>query len=304
MSRTRQLVEALRRQLGAADPLPPPPPVPEIPLPPERIWPTEHRRSPYAERSSAHTTALLGVGHCGTRYHTDLVLQFQAELAVAHAAVATELPDTWAEEKGLLGLKSRVTEHREFLLRPDRGRRLDETSLEKLRAQARRGVDVQPILADGLSAVACMGAGLELLGFFTKACEARGMTVGTPMCAKYARVWLEDEIGETVGCKVAVILLGERPGLGTGDGLSAYLVYDPKVGRTDGDRNMMSNIHARGVHPDDAAQKLAILSKEMIRQGRSGVSLDLKTLVAELGDAVSARPRAPQARVRLVEVPR
>ena len=60
-------------------------------------------------------------------------------------------------------------------------------------------------------------------------------------------MWLEDEIGQEVGAKVAMILLGERPGLGTGDGLSAYVVYDPKLGNTDGDRNMISNIHLRGI---------------------------------------------------------
>ncbi len=303
-SRTRELVAVLRRELGGAAPLPPPPPVPEIPLPPARIWPTESHRSSYAERTAGHTTALLGVGHCGTRYHTDLVLQFQAELAVAHGAVATELEADWAEKNGLLPLHTRVSSHREFLLRPDLGRRLNDASVERLRAEARKGVDVQPILADGLSAVACMGAGMELLGHFTRACEARGLSVGTPMCAHHARVWLEDEIGEIVGAKVAAILLGERPGLGTGDGLSAYLVYHPKVGNTDGNRNMMSNIHARGIHPNEAANKLAVLARAMIQQQTSGVSLDLRPLLAELGDAVSGKPQAPQARVRLVEVPR
>jgi hypothetical protein len=56
---------------------------------------------------------------------------------------------------------------------------------------------------------------LALLNAFKAACERRGLTVGTPVCARYARVWLEDEIGAEVNAKVAVILLGERPGLGT-----------------------------------------------------------------------------------------
>ncbi|TNF24005.1 MAG: ethanolamine ammonia-lyase subunit EutC [Deltaproteobacteria bacterium] len=304
LSRTRELVAALRHELGAQDPLPPAPPLPKVEPPPVRVFPTRRTESRYAQAASAHTTALLGIGHVGTRYATDVVLQFQAELAVAHEAVGTELPDDWAARNGLLPLRTRVADHREFLLRPDLGRRLDDASLARLRSDARRGVDVQPILADGLSAVACMGSGLALLEAYTRELEARGLTVGTPMCAKFARVWLEDEIGEAVGAKVAAILLGERPGLGTGDGLSAYLVFGPRVGKTDGDRNMMSNIHARGTPPEQAGRRLAVLTRAMLDQGTSGVALDLANLAAELGEAAGTAYRAPQKRVRLVEVER
>lgn len=304
MSATREMIAALKRRIEASDPMPPAPPVPAIPSPPHRVFPTPHTRGRFAALAAAHTTALVGIGHVGTRYATDVVLQFQAELAVAHQAVNTVLPEGWAAQNGLLSLRSRVEDHRQFLLRPDLGRRLDEASVSLLRAQAKKGVDVQPILADGLSAVACMGSGMELLKHFTAACEARGMTVGTPMCARFARVWLEDEIGETVGARVAVILLGERPGLGTGDGLSAYLVHAPEVGKTDGDRNMMSNIHARGTPPPEAGARLAVLASAMLAQGTSGVGLDLSGLARELGDAGGRGYRAPQQRVRLVEVRR
>ena len=303
-SRTRQLMVELARKLAGSDPLPPPPPVPVIPPPPVRVFPSPKRRSKVADEAAKHTTALVGIGAVGTRYATDVVLQFQAELAVAHGAVATVLPTDWAEQNGLLPLSSRVTGHREFLLRPDLGRRLHPDSVALLKEKAKHNIDVQPILADGLSAVACMGAGLELLKSLTEACQSRGFTVGTPMCARFARVWLEDEIGETVGAKVAVILLGERPGLGTGDGLSAYLVYNPKVGCTDGDRNMMSNIHARGTPPEQAGKRLAVLAGAMLAQKVSGVDLDLAPIVGELGEAARGGYRAPEPRVRLVEVSR
>ncbi len=302
MSATRKMIEALRVRLGQADPLPPPMPVPAIPPPPVRVFPTPKRRSALAEAAAEHTTALVGIGRVGTRYATDVVLQFQAELAVAHEAVATVLPEGWPAEQGLLALKSRVQDHREFLLRPDLGRRLDEASLAALE-RASKGVDIQPILADGLSAVACMGSGMALLSAFGRECAARGWSVGTPMCARFARVWLEDEIGQTVRARVAAILLGERPGLGTGDGLSAYLVYDPKVGRTDGERNMMSNIHARGTPPEQAAARLAVLAGAMLDQRRSGVGLDLSQIKDALGEAAHGGYREPQRRVRLVEVP-
>lgn len=298
MSRTRELVADLRRRLGAADPMAPSPEVAPIPRPPERVFPVEPAGSATAADAAAHTTALIGIGHVGTRYATDVVLQFQAELAVAHEAVAAELPDGWGEGHELLQIQSRVTSHREFLLRPDLGRRLDDESRVRLRERARSNVDVQIVVADGLSAVACVGAGIDLMKHLARACESRGWSVGTPLCAKFARVWLEDEIGEEVGARVAVIILGERPGLGTGDGLSAYLVHGPKVGNTDGNRNMMSNIHQRGTPPEQAATRLAALIGAMLEQGTSGVDLD----ISGLGDAAETGYRAPQVRERLVEV--
>lgn len=298
MSRTRVIMAALRDRLGSADPLPPAPPLPPVTAPPVRVYAAKRAPGRHAAQAAKHTTALLGIGHVGTRYATDVVLQFQAELAVAHQAVAAELPDDWAEQHELVPVRTRVADHREFLLRPDLGRRLDDASRRRLAERCVRAPDVQIIVADGLSAVACMGSGVALLEALRRACEARGLTVGTPVGAKFARVWLEDEIGQEVGAKVAVILLGERPGLGTGDGLSAYLVHAPRIGNTDGDRNMMSNIHARGTPVEVAAPRLAALAAAMVEQGTSGVKLDL-TRVA--GGTIETGYRAPQVRQKLVE---
>ena len=285
VSRTRHLMTALPEALGAQTELP------------ERVEPPRSRRSGFADEAARHTTALLGIGHVGTRYATDVVLQFQAELAVAHAAVSAELPAGWAEANGFVGVATRVTSHREFLLRPDLGRRLSDASLAAIRTRCERGIDVQLIVADGLSAVACAATGKPLHDAVVQACAARGLRVGTPVAARFARVWLEDEIGQATGAKVAMILLGERPGLGTGDGMSAYVVHDPKLGKTDGDRNMISNIHARGIPPDEAAARLAALAVAMIEQQTSGVALDL----GRIGEVAGGRGyRAPQIRQQLV----
>lgn len=287
----------LRSALGEATPLAPAPKLPPLAAPPVRVYQPKPEPSSFAAEAARHTTALVGIGHVGTRYATDVVLQFQAELAVAHAAVETELPADWAAAHGFIGLTTRVTSHREFLLRPDLGRRLSEDSLAVVRAQCARDVDVQLIVADGLSAVACMQTGKELHDAVAAACTSRGLRVGTPVAARFARVWLEDEIGEETRAKVAMILLGERPGLGTGDGLSAYVVFEPKLGKTDGDRNMISNIHARGIPPQDAAARLAALAAAMIQQRISGVTLDL----GRLGEVMGGRGyRTPQMRQRLV----
>ena len=294
---TRRLMAGLRDRLGHANPLSPSPPVVPIVDPPHRVFPVASSRGRYAQQAAAHTTALVGIGHVGTRYATNVVLQFQAELAVAHEAVAAELDDGWAEAQGLLPLQSRVRNHREFLLRPDRGRRLSDESLARLRTEAITDADVQIILADGLSAVACMASGMILVRELEEACKADGLSVGSRLCAKYARVWLEDEIGSELRAKVAIILLGERPGLGTGDGLSAYMVYEPQVGKTDGQRNMISNIHPRGTPTATAAQRLTQLARAMLEQKRSGVTLDL----TQLPD-VRAASGASQHRQPLVEV--
>lgn len=303
MSVTRQMIEDLRIRLGQSRPLAPvSAPAFAIPAPPARVFPSQHgdAQSAFSKQAQEHTTALVGIGHVGTRYATDVVLQFQAELAVAHHAVAEVLSEDWAASNNLLPLKSRVEDHREFLLRPDLGRRLDEPSKERL-LQAKTDIDVQPILADGLSAVACKQSGMALLEALIAACQRRKLSTGTPMGARFARVWLQDEIGALVRAKVAIILLGERPGLGTGDGLSAYMVYDPKIGNTDGNRNMISNIHPRGTPPEVAAERLAVLAEAMIAQQTSGVSLDLTGLRDKLGDSAGRGHREPQKRERLIE---
>jgi len=163
--------------------------------------------------------------------------------------------------------------------------------------QCTRNPDVQIIIADGLSAVACIGSGKALYDAVARACQGKGLSVGSPVAARFARVWLEDEIGQEVGAKVAMILLGERPGPGTGDGLPAYVVHDPQCGKTDGDRNMISNIHPRGIPIEEAAQRLASFAAAMIEQRTSGVTLDL----ARLGEAGERAPRPPQVRQKLVE---
>src|SRR5262249_2048920 len=147
VSRTRQLMTALRDALGGSDPLPPVVTLPAVPSPPARVYSPRPEANPFAAIAPRHTPALLGIGPGGTGYATDVVLQFQAELAVAHAAVAAELPDGWASDNGFVGLATRVTSHREFLLRPDLGRRLDAASLELVRARCHKNVDVQLIVA-------------------------------------------------------------------------------------------------------------------------------------------------------------
>ncbi len=306
MSRTRTLMAELARRYASGERPAPPRGTPNV-APPLHVYQPRHQVSPFGARAAQHTTALLGIGAVGTRYATEVVLQFQAELAVAHSAVAAELPDDWAAAHGFVPLRSRAQSHREFLLRPDLGRRLDEPSLAALRELRGRvapggpggaeAIDVQIILADGLSASACQSGGVALYQATAEACRARGLRVGPAVCAKFARVWLEDEIGQELGAKVAILLLGERPGLGTGDGLSAYLVYEPRVGKTDGDRNMMSNLHARGTPAGEAAPRLAALAQAMIAQRQSGVALALTGV-----DAGGRGYRAPQVRQRLVEL--
>ncbi len=295
MSFTRNMIEDLRIKLGKAKPLP------ERDEPPKKIQIKKNADSAFAKHAAEYTTAILGIGCMGTRYATDVILQFQAELAVAHAAVASQLPENWFDENKLLSLKSRVSNHKQYLLRPDLGRRLDQPSLQLLQEKASKNIDVQAVLADGLSAYACISSGMQLLNSFIEECNFLGMSTGTPMGARYARVWLEDEIGSIVKAKVIVILLGERPGLGTGDGLSAYMVYEPRIGKTDAERNMMSNIHQRGTTPKNAAKRLALLAKTMIDQKISGVNLDLSTS-SELKEAAGHVYRQPQKRVQLVEL--
>src|SRR5208282_1873608 len=109
---------------------------------------------------------------------------------------------------------------------------------------------------------------LEALG---PALARHGLRAGTTVLIERARMKTLDVVGEAVGARTAVILLGERPGLGTGDGMSAYLVFRPRADAVESDHEVVSNIHARGIPPAEAARKVADLLAEFIRVGSSGV---------------------------------
>jgi ethanolamine ammonia-lyase small subunit len=161
-----------------------------------------------------------------------------------------------------------------YLQRPDLGRALAPESVATLRAAApAAGCDVALVLADGLSAVAAQRHGPALLAALVPRLHAAGLSVG-PLClAAQARVALADHVGAALGARLAVMLLGERPGLGAPDSLGAYLVHGPRPGRTDAERNCVSNVRPEGLAIEHAAELLVWLAVEALRRGLSGVAL-------------------------------
>lgn len=232
------------------------------------------RRPEALQAMLAASPARLGVGRAGTRCRTRTVLDFLADHAVALDAVASLLPADFAARHGLLEVRSRVADHQEYLLRPDLGRLLAPDAPAAL-AGARRGADVQVVVGDGLSAAAVEQQWPRLAGPLSAALAGVGLSTGTPVLARFARVMLQDRICEATGAKACVLVIGERPGLGGGDGVSAYVVYQPGPGTTDADKNMIPNICDWGTPPDAAAAAIARMVRAMFDQGLSGTLLKL-----------------------------
>ncbi len=243
------------------------------------------------EQLKAATPAKVGVGRAGLRYRTQTLLQFLTDFAVAKAAVESQVPEGWAEQQGLLPLQTEAADPEQFLARPDLGRRLAAASQGLVRERCARQPDVQIVVGDGLSAAAVLQNAPPMLPVLIEELRRRGRTVGTPVFVRHCRAKLVDVIGEAVGAKVGIILLGERPGLGTGDGMSAYLVWDPRAERTEAEKQAISNIHRRGLLPEDAGRHAANVIEAILAQQTSGVKLDLGSVPAPL----SGKSRINQA---------
>lgn len=232
----------------------------------------------------ARTPARIFLGRSGAALPTRAMLEFQLAHARARDAVRAEFqPERLAE--ALRGhevriVRSRAVDRRTYLQRPDLGRRLDDPSAESLQ---RGDCEAVFIIADGLSA----GAVHEHAGPTLAATLARsaGWRVGPLIVACRARVALGDEIGERLGAQLAVVLIGERPGLSAPDSLGAYLTWKPRVGRRDSERNCVSNIRPpTGLSYEQAATRLAWLMHASRRLGLSGTALkdDSSTAAAVL----------------------
>src|SRR5882762_663298 len=235
--------------------------------------------SEIVRRIRARTPARILVGRTGAAYRTNTQLELREAHAAARDAVRAELDlettfgADFVRQWGLFEVCTQAGLKDVFLLQPDLGRHFNAASRAVLQRRCSSGNDLQIAIGDGLSVPAIAAQVPYLLPLLYAGCQARGWTVGQTFVIRHCRVGILNEIGELFGPKAAVLLIGERPGLATAESLSAYMAYRPRHSHSDADRNLISNIHARGTNPEDAAVRILNLVAQMMQLGRSGYSL-------------------------------
>lgn len=226
-----------------------------------------------------HTPARIALGRAGGSLPTAELLAFAADHADARDAVYSTLNVQALVDRlsplnlPIISLQSRVADREEYLKRPDLGRRLDEQGAATVSAAATAGVDVALIIGDGLSAVAAQKHSAAVLIGLVPLLRARQFSLGPICIVTQARVAIQDEIGSLLKARTSIILIGERPGLGSADSLGAYLVHKPAIGNTDAQRNCVSNIRTGQLGPAAAANVLAWLVEQALIRQISGVGL-------------------------------
>ncbi len=227
----------------------------------------------FVEKLRAATPARIGIGHAGGRYPTKAQLKFKEDLAISRDAVRRDVPETLIHSLGLLKLKSRATRREDYLMNTSLGRFLDDSSVQILKKEAIASPDVQIVTSDGLSSEAFEKNIGEILPLFSEALAAKNVSLGTPLFVRWGRVAVMDHIGDVIHPKATILFIGERPGLGISDSLSAYFEYEPCAKRVESDRNVLSNIHRLGMPPTESALMLADAIHQVLTQKKSGMSV-------------------------------
>jgi ethanolamine ammonia-lyase small subunit len=240
------------------------------------LEPSSARWPALIKRIRARTPARVLVSRAGASYRTQTQLELRQAHAAARDAVRTELDlerDLGSEcirRWKTFEVSSQARSKDEYLLRPDLGRRLSEDSARTVLARCPQNIDLQIIIGDGLSVTAVATQVPGLLPLLAELAEARGWRMGQTFAVRYCRVGLMNDAGEILRPRVVTLLIGERPGLATAESLSAYMAHTPCIGHTDAQRNLISNIHARGVPLKTAAQRIANLAAQMMLARNSG----------------------------------
>src|SRR5690606_19516417 len=225
----------------------------------------------------AATTARIGVGRAGPRYTTASQLLFQADHAITQDALYRDVDVGMLNEFGLFGVETRITGGKqEYLLRPDLGRQLADEAKRTIGDRCAKNPAVQLVVGDGLSAAAIESNLRQILQVIRQGVQAAGISFGTPFFVKHCRVGVMNDIGDLVQPEVLFLLIGERPGLGRADSMSAYMAYRPKAGDTDADRDAICNIfEGGGTNPLEAGAFVVQLAQKMRKHQASGVKLKL-----------------------------
>ena len=148
-----------------------------------------------------------------------------------------------------------------------------KTARDLLAAHCGLNADLQIVIGDGLSVTAVSTQVPALVPMLVQKAQLRGWTLGQPFAVEYCRVGVMNDVGDLLQPRVVVLLIGERPGLATAESLSAYMAYQPRAGHNDSNRNLISNIHARGVSTEAAASRIIDLAEQMMQRQTSGVKI-------------------------------
>lgn len=218
------------------------------------------------------TAARVALGRAGNGLPTAAHLDFQEAHATARDAVhsALDVAALVAATGPAILVASEARDRRDYLLRPDLGR--------QLRPADRAALPVAPgtflfVVADGLCATGVQRQGPAVIAAARPLLARAGLAVAPLVVATQARVALGDAIGEAMGAAMVAVLIGERPGLTATDSMGAYLTLHPRIGRSDAERNCISNIRPGGLGAQAAAETLAWLAAAALRLGATGVAL-------------------------------
>jgi ethanolamine ammonia-lyase small subunit len=252
-----------------------------------------------AARLRALTPARVGLGRTGVSQQTRDVLGFQLCHAQARDAVhaqmeAAVLSATIAEiarrscAAPVVQLHSAAADRATYLQRPDLGRRLDESSRQALARVETASYELALIVADGLSSLAVERHVPPLLTELLPRLADRNIA---PVCVvEQGRVAIGDEIGATLRAELSVVLIGERPGLSSPDSLGAYITWRPRPGRTDAERNCISNIRAEGLSYRDATEQIVNCLLLVRQRQLTGTALDQRSPVLSQGGENGREP--------------
>ncbi len=221
------------------------------------------------------TTARIGAGRAGPRYRTFSRLLFQADHAVTQDALMREVNPDLLKELGLFTVETAISGGKnEYLLRPDLGRTLSEAGRTLIQERCVPNPTLQVCIGDGLSATAIEVNIKKILPVLEQGAKTAGFVMGTPFFIKNCRVGVMNDIGDLLHPEVLVLLIGERPGLGRADSMSAYMAYRPKTGDTDANRDVICNIFENGgTNPLEAGAYVIQLAQKMIKHQASGIQL-------------------------------
>jgi ethanolamine ammonia-lyase small subunit len=224
-------------------------------------------------RIRRRTPARVMTGRYGGAYSTESLLALRQAHAAAKDAVLAEVDLSTLLPPESFTVSTLVRDKEEYLLRPDLGRRLADRSRQQISERCSSGAQLQIVIGDGLSANAVITQSPALLPLLIAGARARNWTIGRTFAVRYCRVGIMNDVGDLLHPEILVLLIGERPGLATAESLSAYLAYRPHAGNSDADRNLISNIHARGTTTAAAAERVLSLAAQMLSRRVSGATL-------------------------------